>query len=124
MMTKDLMAMASSTIADVFGEALLIEAFSASDPNARSTSDATRPAFTAQGVFSGPSTTVKAPGRGVSNTNLHDMVRQSPSAVLHGELPWRPRKGDRLTQLATGRSFSIEEVHRLPRGLTRLELSA
>lgn len=115
-------ALVSETLAAVFGEDLRLEAVSASDPNARAGTDATRPAFTMTGVFSTPSSTLKAPGRGISNTNMHDMVRQLPSAVLHGALPWRPRKGDRLVRVDTGKSYEISEVHSLPQGLTRLEL--
>jgi hypothetical protein len=117
-------AMVSDTIAGVFGEDLRLEARSAADPNGRQAADATRPPFTMTGVFSTPSTTAKAPGRGISNTNFHDMVRQYPSAVLHGAMPWRPSKGDRLVRIDSGRSYEIVEVHNLPQGLTRLELVA
>lgn len=117
-------ALVSETLAAVFGEDLRLEAVSASDPNARASADATRPAFTMTGIFSTPSSTAKAPGRGISNTNMHDMVRQVPSAVLHGALPWRPCKGDRLVRVVTGKTYSIAEVHSLPQGLTRLELTA
>lgn len=115
-------ALVSDTLAAVFGEDLRLEAVTAADPNARTSADATRAPFTMPGVFSTPSSTQKAPGRGISNTNMHDMVRQLPSAVLHGALPWRPRKGDRLVRVDTGKSYEIAEVHSLPQGLTRLEL--
>ena len=114
----------SETLADVFGEDLRLEAVTAADPNARQAADAARPAFTMTGIFSTPSSTVKAPGRGISNTNMHDMVRQVPSAVLHGALPWRPKKGDRLVRIDSGKSYEISEVHSLPHAITRLELVA
>lgn len=118
-----MVAAAEATVAAVFGERLRLIARVAGDPNARNAADASRPSFEATGEFNEPSSAARPQGRGIANSNTHGMVRQQPSATLHGVLAWTPVKGDRLERLDTGRFYEIAEVHRISHAITRLELS-
>jgi hypothetical protein len=117
-----MVAAAELTVAAVFGERLRLIPRDAGDPNARNAADPSRPTIEVAGEFNEPSSAARPQGRGIANSNTHGMVRQQPSATLHGVLAWIPVKGDRLERVETGRLYEIAEVHRVGYAITRLEL--
>lgn len=123
-----LAAAASAVVADVFGELVRVEARRLSqDVNARRAFDVDRPTFETTAIFGAPAADSSLQGRGMTGTNVHNIVAPRPQMTFEGSLPWPIRKGDLISRidpdtLALRAKYEVLEVHRHDFGQTRVEL--
>lgn len=119
---SDMLAQAEGTFDRTFGEAFTLTPISRSDPNGPGGVDPTRPVVPFVGIPSELHARAGAengPSQFDSPRGAHASVRWQVS-VTEASLPYRPRRGDRVTKDATGEAFVVAEVR--PEGDRRLAL--
>lgn len=100
----------SAGLAKGFGEDFTFTArkVAAADVNLPRVADASRPEFTATGVFAGGSKERRPPARGFAADHAQGAVAAAPRASFEdAALPWTPIEGDLCARVETGETYAV-----------------